>query len=177
MYENESDAVRLGIEFLTALTEKDYLTDSSFDPVDLENKLDEIEEDVNTLVSNLPVEAIDDEEELEEYSGDFEDSEELEDEVVECERLIAQAQELLAYVREYYMPAESDLSVAPDPEPEKPAGPEPIMSHHENPAITPKEQPTGHKYRLSEADRGLVYMIIIWVIGVLICVIDELING
>ena len=43
MYENESAAVRLGVEFLTTLTEKDYLTDLSFDPVDLESKLNEIE--------------------------------------------------------------------------------------------------------------------------------------
>jgi len=66
MYENESAAVRLGVEFLTTLTEKDYLTDLSFDPVDLESKLNEIEADVIFLISNLPVEAIDDDEEREE---------------------------------------------------------------------------------------------------------------
>ena len=74
MYENESAAVRLGIEFLTALNEKDYLLDPSFDPVDLERKLDEIQADVNFLISNLPVEAIDDDvEREEEYPGDFEE--------------------------------------------------------------------------------------------------------
>lgn len=105
MYENESAAVRLGIEFLTAMNEKDYLLDPSFDPVDLERKLDEIQADVNFLISNLPVEAIDDDvEREEEYPGDFEDSEELEDEVVECEKLITQATELLAAVREHYLP-------------------------------------------------------------------------
>ena len=57
------------------MTEKDYLTDPSFDPADLESKLNEIEADVNSLISNLPVEAIDDDEEWEEeYPGDFEDS-------------------------------------------------------------------------------------------------------
>ena len=106
MFENESNAVRLGIEFLEALNEKDYLTDPTFDPVDLESKLDEIQDDINFLISNLPVEAIDDDEEREEeYEGDFEDSEELEDEVVECERLIAQALELLESVREHYLPS------------------------------------------------------------------------
>ena len=104
MYESESAAVRLGIDFLTALTEKDYLTDPSFDPIDLESKLNEIEADVDFLISNLPVEVIDnDEEREEEYLGDFEDSEELEDEVVECEKLITQAKELLAAVREHYL--------------------------------------------------------------------------
>jgi len=107
MYENESAAVRAGIDFLQALTEKDYLLDPTFDVLDLEQKLIEIQADVNFLISNLPVEAIDDDQEREEeYPGDFEDSEELEDEVVECEKLIAQATKLLATVREHYLPSE-----------------------------------------------------------------------
>ena len=107
MYENESAAVRAGIGFLQALTEKDYLLDPTFDVLDLEQKLIEIQADVNFLISNLPVEAIDDDQEREEeYPGDFEDSEELEDEVVECEKLIAQATKLLATVREHYLPSE-----------------------------------------------------------------------
>lgn len=105
MYENEAGAVRIGIEFLTALNEKDYLQDPTFDSVDLESQLSEIQADVNNLISNLPFEAVDDEEERElEYTGDFEDSEELEDEIVECERLIAQATHLIAAVREHYLP-------------------------------------------------------------------------
>ena len=114
MYENESARVRLGNEFLTALNEKDYLLDPSFDPVDLERKLNEIQADVNFLISNLPVEAIDDDvEREEEYPGDFEDSEELEDEVVECEKLIAQATALLATVREHYLPSEPSVPTTP----------------------------------------------------------------
>ena len=114
MYENESAAVRAGIDFLQALTEKDYLLDPTFDVLDLEHKLIEIQADVNFLISNMPVESIDDDQEREEeYPGDFEDSEELEDEVVECERLIALANKLLAEVREHYLP--SDLSVASGP--------------------------------------------------------------
>jgi hypothetical protein len=124
MYENESAAVRVGIEFLQALNEKDYLLDPSFDPVDLEQKLNEIQADVNFLISNLPVEAIDDDEQREkEYPGDFEDSEELEDEVVECEKLIAQATELLAAVREHYLPSElaasTPAATTPQSEPVK----------------------------------------------------------
>lgn len=120
MYENESATVRLGIEFLRAMTEKDYLLDPSFDVLDLEQKLNEIQADVNFLVSNLPVEAIDDDEQREEeYPGDFEDSEELEDEVVECEKLIAQATELLAAVREHYLPSPS-IQPETTPAPSKP---------------------------------------------------------
>lgn len=62
MYENEAAHVRLGIEFLQAMTEEDYLLDPMFDVLDLERKLNEIQADVNRLISNLPVEAIDDEE-------------------------------------------------------------------------------------------------------------------
>ena len=64
MYENESAAVRLGIEFLQAMNEKDYLLDPSFDVMDLESKLNEIQADVNFLISNLPVEAIDDDDDV-----------------------------------------------------------------------------------------------------------------
>lgn len=105
MFENESAAVRLGIEFLKAMTEKEYLLDPSFDVLDLEAKLDEIQSDIDFLIANLPVEAIDDDAMREEdFPGDFEDSEELEDEVVECEKLIAWATELMAIVREHYLP-------------------------------------------------------------------------
>lgn len=119
MYENESAAVRAGVDFLQALTEKDYLLDPTFDVLDLEQKLIEIQADVNFLISNLPVEAIDDDQEREEeYPGDFEDSEELEDEVVECEKLIAQATKLIAAVKEHYLPSDVSLdAVSPAPSP------------------------------------------------------------
>lgn len=140
MYENEAAHVRLGIEFLQAMTEEDYLLDPTFDVLDLERKLNEIQADVNRLISNLPVEAIDDDEEREqEYAGDFEDSEELEDEVVECEKLIAQATELLKKVREHYLPSEEAMA-----------------------AVSAKPAPasTSRKYRLSEDGRFRVWVII-----------------
>ena len=147
MYENESAAVRLGIEFLTAMIEKDYLLDPSFNPVDLELKLDEIQADVSFLISNLPVEAIDDEEEREkEYSGDFEDSEELEDEVVECEKLIAQANKLLKTVREHYLPSEEAMAAV---------------------SAKPAPAPTSRKYRLSEDGRFRVWVIVFLALAVI----------
>lgn len=106
MYENESAPVRLGIEFLQAMMEKDYLLDPTFDVLDLESKLNEIQADVNFLIANLPDEAIDDDQEREEeYPGDFEDSEELEDEVVECERLMPRPQSSLPKSRSIIFPA------------------------------------------------------------------------
>lgn len=140
MYENEAAHVRLGIEFLQAMTEEDYLLDPTFDVLDLERKLNEIQADVNRLISNLPVEAIDDDEEREqEYTGDFEDSEELEDEVVECEKLIVQATELLKTVREHYLPSEEAMAAV---------------------SAKPAPAPTSRKYRLSEDGRFRVLVII-----------------
>lgn len=101
MFEHETDAVRLDIVFLSTLMEKDYRTDPSYDPEDLKDKLLEIEGDINTLLGNLPYEAIDDNEELEhQYPEEFEDNEELEDEVVECDTVIPQARTLLEAVKE-----------------------------------------------------------------------------
>lgn len=151
MYENESAAVRLGIEFLQAMTEKDYLLDPSFDVLDLESKLNEIQADVNRLISNLPVEAIDDDEEREqEYAGDFEDSEELEDEVVECEKLIAQATELLKTVRGHYLPSEESLAAV---------------------SSAPAQAPTSRKYLLSEDGRFRLWVIIFLALVVLAFII------
>lgn len=151
MYENETAHVRLGIEFLQAMTEEDYLLDPTFDVLDLERKLNEIQADVNRLISNLPVEAIDDDEEMEqEYTGDFEDSEELEDEVVECEKLIAQATELLKTVREHYLPSEETMAAV---------------------STKPTPAPTSRKYRLSEDGRFRLYVIIAFAIFVIACAI------
>ena len=147
MYENESAAVRAGVDFLQALTEKDYLLDPTFDVLDLESKLNEIQADVNILISNLPVEAIDDEEEMEaEYTGDFEDSEELEDEVVECERLIKTATKLMAEVREHYLPSEASLAAV------------------KTPSVT---APAAKKRRLSEDSRFRLYVVIFLALAVI----------
>lgn len=147
MFENESNAVRLGIEFLQALSEKDYLLDPTFEVLDLYDKLDEIQDDVNRLISNLPVEAIDDDEEREqEYTGDFEDSEELDDEVVECEKLIAQATELLKTVREHYLPSEEAMAAV---------------------SAKPAPAPTSRKYRLSEDGRFRVWVIVFLALAVI----------
>lgn len=140
MYEIESAAVRAGIDFLQAMMEKDYLLDPAFDVLDLEQKLIEIQNDVNILISNLPVEAIDDDEEREgEYPGDFEDSEELEDEVVECEKLITKASQLLKTIREHYLPSEESLAAV---------------------SSTSAPAPASRKYRLSEDGRFRLWVII-----------------
>lgn len=109
MFEHESVAVKYGIEFLSALMEKDYRQDPTFDLSDLQDKLVEIQSDINILKSNLPYEAIDDVKEREhQYPNEFEDSAELEDEVVECDRLIGEANRLITAVKDRYF-SESNM--------------------------------------------------------------------
>ena len=109
MFEHESRTLRDDIEFLRGLTEEQ----SECAPDELKEKLLGIESDINDLLLNLPVDAVDDAEEREyQFPDEFEDNAELEDEVVECEALIEEAQALILEVRSRYMP-ESSVSPAP----------------------------------------------------------------
>ena len=105
MYENESDKVKLGIEFLSALIEKDYRTDPSFDIQNLGTKMLEIGEDIEFLQPNLNLEVADDVEEArEELADDTLEEDELEDEIVECTRRIDTVLDLFEAVRKRYFP-------------------------------------------------------------------------
>ena len=109
MFEHESQILRDDIEFLRGLTEEQ----SEDIPEEMEERLQKIESDINELLLNLPVEAVDDVKDREyQYPDEFEDNAELEDEVVECEALIKEAQELILEVRSRYLP-ESSVSPAP----------------------------------------------------------------
>ena len=162
MFEHETDAVRLGIEFLSALMEKDYRTDPSYDPEDLKDKLLEIEGDVNTLLGNLPYEAIDDDEELEhQYPEEFEDNAELEDEVVECDRVIAQAKALLEAVKERYFGDE--VLHAPIPSPATP-----------KPSTEPKTAPASAPAPVEKKKRYINWANVFWIaiiIGLIVWIV------
>ena len=109
MFEHESQVLRVDIEFLRGIAEGQSEDVSEA----LEERLQEIESDINELLLNLPIEAVDDAEEREyQYPEEFEDNAELEEEVVECEALIKEAQELILEVRSRYL-AESSGSHAP----------------------------------------------------------------
>ena len=110
MFEYETTLVKNGVAFLSALTEKDYRQDPSFDPDDLRKRLKEIQSDIDTLSAALPYEAVDDSVERErEFPGEFEDSAELEDEIVECEKLMEEALKEMKTVREMYLPKDELL--------------------------------------------------------------------
>lgn len=107
MYENESNKVKAGVEFLSALMEKDYRNDPSFGPLDLVDKMMEIADDIKSLRNNLDYEVTDDVVEArEELADDTLEEDELEDEIVECDNLIERALNLLDDVRKRYFPLE-----------------------------------------------------------------------
>ena len=121
MFEHESANVRLGIEFLSTLLEKDFRQDPTFTLEKLQHDLNEVQADVDTLVATLPFEAVDDADEREhQFPGDFEDSAELEDETVECEHLIAQALKVIAAVKAKYLSSSASPSSSA-PAPSKPS--------------------------------------------------------
>lgn len=104
MFEIERLKVQAGVEFLKCLLAKDYSKDPTFDREDLKAKIAEIQADADFLHSNLPHEAIDDDEELElQYPEEFADNEELEDEVVECDKVIEECRGLIKEVKERYL--------------------------------------------------------------------------
>lgn len=107
MYENESNKVKAGVEFLSALMEKDYRNDPSFDPVDLAEKMMEIADDIKSLRDNFDYEVADDVVQArEELADDTLEEDELEDEIVECDNLIEHAINLFGDVRKRYFPLE-----------------------------------------------------------------------
>ena len=104
MFEIDRLKVQAGVEFLKCLLVKDYTKDPTFDKEDLKAKIAEIQADADFLHSNLPHEAIDDDVELElQYPEEFADNEELEDEVVECDKVIEECRGLINEVKERYL--------------------------------------------------------------------------
>lgn len=70
----------------------------------------------------------------------------MEDEVVECEKLIAQANKLLKTVREHYLPSEEAMAAV---------------------SAKPAPAPTSRKYRLSEDGRFRVWVIVFLALAVI----------
>lgn len=153
MFEHESHTLRDDIEFLRGIVEEQ----SENAPEGLEERLQEIEEDIKELLLNLPVEAVDDAEEREyQYPEEFEDNAELEDEVVECEALIEEAQALILELRSRYLP-ESSGSPAP--------------KHRDfadiPPAWLPKPKPEkkGINWELVTVVGLLLVFLLVWIFG------------
>ena len=103
MFENESNKVREDIEYLQGLMENDSQEEPESSLDEIRERLEDIQEDMNFLMSNLPYEVLGDiDDEREDTGEDLLEEGELEDEVVEADRLIEDAKELLFSVREKY---------------------------------------------------------------------------
>lgn len=103
MFENESNKVREDIEYLQGLMESDSQEEPESSLDEIRERLEDIQEDMDFLMSNLPYEVLGDiDDEREDTGEDLLEEGELEDEVVEADRLIEDAKELLFSVREKY---------------------------------------------------------------------------
>ena len=103
MFENETELVKYGIQFLEALLAKDYRQDPTYDENDLREKVSDVLSNAEFLSSNLVPEVADElDEAKEEFADDTLEEDELEDEYVECYNLISRANELAAQVIEKY---------------------------------------------------------------------------
>lgn len=103
MFENESNKVREDIEYLQGLMENDSQEEPESSLDEIRERLEDIQEDMDFLMSNLPYEVLGDiDDEREDTGEDLLEEGELEDEVVEADRLIEDAKELLFSVREKY---------------------------------------------------------------------------
>lgn len=114
MYENESNKVKEGIEYLRELLVHDFPEEKDSALEEIRERLDEIQGDIDFLVSNLPYEVLGDiDEERKDTGDDLLEEGELEDEVVEADKLIDDARELLFSVNEKYFGDETEPSYAP----------------------------------------------------------------
>ena len=89
MYENYLNEVLFGFDFLNHLDEKDYRNDPTFDKADLRTKMQDIDDSVVNLFKQLPYESIGNiEEERWEMPDETMEEDDLEDEIVTCDRAI-----------------------------------------------------------------------------------------
>ena len=118
MFENETELVKYGIQFLESLLAKDYRQDPTYDENDLREKVSDVLSNAEFLSSNLVPEVADElDEAKEEFADDTLEEDELEDEYVECYNIISRANELAAQVIEKY-----NLHSATPQIPNKPQG-------------------------------------------------------
>ena len=103
MFENESAALKEGIEFMESALVNDLREDPAYDIQELRDKIAAIGDAAVFLDSNLVPEVADDlDEAKEEFADDTLEEDELEDEYVECYNLIERAKELYYQVIEKY---------------------------------------------------------------------------
>ena len=103
MFENESAALKEGIEFMESALVNDLREDPAYDIQELRDKLADIGDAAVCLSNNLVPEVADDlDEAKEEFADDTLEEDELEDEYVECYNLIERAKELIYQIIEKY---------------------------------------------------------------------------
>lgn len=156
MFENETNKLREDIALWEELLETDVRQDPKFEEHLMLSLFAGTQVHIEVLRSNIPFESLDEPEELaDELTDDTLEEAEVEDEVVEIDRLIDKAYELMGLAQAKYYP-----EGLPVPEPD-------ITVEETEESVTPDKPVTKRKRRLDDASQLGVFIVVLFVIIVL----------
>ena len=157
MFENETNKLREDIALWEELLETDVRQDPKFEEHLLLSLFASTQVHIEALKSNIPYESLDEPEELDdELADDTLEETEVEDEVVEIDRLIDKAYELMGLAQAKYYP-----EGLPVPEPD-------ITAEETEDSIVPAKPVTKRKRRLDDASQLGVFIVVLLIVIVLI---------
>lgn len=160
MFENETNKLRDDISLWEELLETDIRQDPKFEEHMLFSFFAVTQMHIDALRNNIPYESLDDPEELaDELADDTLEDAEVEDEVVEIERLIDRAHELMELARNEYYPEGLPGSET-----------DPTVERSESDSA-PEKQITRRRRRLDDVSQMQVFVIVLLAVAVLIGVI------
>lgn len=107
MFEDRTDILREHIAYLEEILAEDYDKAEEVDSEELKNFLETCQEDINNLKEDLPYDEIEEDDiPIEDFSDDYLDDSEIEDEVVEVENVIQNLQELMEAAKKQFLEEE-----------------------------------------------------------------------
>lgn len=115
MLEERTDILKEHIAYLEGLLADDSDKSEELDLEELQGFLETCQEDIDALRSDLPYDEIDEDDiPIEDFSGDNLEDAEIEDEVVEAEKVIEDLQQLMEDARERFLEEEGDAELPID---------------------------------------------------------------
>lgn len=104
MFEDRTDILREHIAYLEGLLSEESGNIEELDLEELQTFLDTCQEDIDSLTADLPYDEIsEDDIPIEDFSGDNLDDTEVEDEIVEVEKVIEELQQLIESAKEHFL--------------------------------------------------------------------------
>ena len=109
MFEERTDILKEHIAYLEGLLADDSDKSEELDLEELQGFLETCQEDIDALRLDLPYDEIDEDDiPIEDFSGDNLEEAEIEDEVVEAEKVIEDLQQLMEEAREHFLEEDID---------------------------------------------------------------------